>query len=194
MGHASSQFPQGPAARAGRTRWPFHLSRALSCLALGCLALTGLLATGAAPGAARADEPAILSLYAAGSDTPLHRYTLAELKALPAATIETDLPEALQIAGHHVWTGVPLDVILAALGGNAAEIRLDALNDYSITIPAADIATYHPILAYGRDGQDIAVRDKGPMIVIYPFDRYPELEQQTYLNRTIWQVDEIRAE
>jgi hypothetical protein len=142
----------------------------------------------------RAQEPVILTLYAAGSDTPLRQYTLSDLKALPVASIETDLPQALQIEGHHVWSGVPLEVIFAALGPHVDQISLDALNDYSVTIPAEDISTYRPILAYSRDGQDIAVRDKGPMIVIYPFDQHAELEQQTYLNRTIWQVSEIRAQ
>ncbi|WP_445679073.1 hypothetical protein [Radicibacter daui] len=145
------------------------------------------------PGSGTASERVVLKIYAAGTDTPTHSFTLSELKALPPTSLETDLPEALQIRGHHVWTGVPLGALTPLLGPGVSEIRLTALNDYSITIPVSDITTYQPILAYSRDGQDIAIRDKGPLIVIYPFGRYPELEQQIYLNRTIWQVGEIRA-
>lgn len=145
------------------------------------------------PGNSMAAERVVLKLYAAGADTPTRSFTLTELKALPAASIETDLPEALQIAGHHVWAGVPLGALIPLLGTGVHEIQLTALNDYSISIPVADIETYQPLLAYSRDEQDIAIRDKGPLIVIYPFGRYPELEQQVYLNRTIWQVGEIRA-
>jgi hypothetical protein len=146
------------------------------------------------PAMAPAAERTVLKLYTVGATTPTRSFTLAQLKMLPAATIETDLPESLQIRGHHVWTGVPLEAVAGLLGGDAVTLRLTALNDYSITIPLDDIRTYKPVLAYNRDGQDITIRDKGPLIVIYPFGRYPQLEQQVYLNRTIWQVGEIRAE
>lgn len=161
---------------------------ALRRLAASVLAILLLL-----PASASADERVVLKLYAADAVTPLRSLTLSDLKALPAASIETDLPEALQIEGHHVWTGVPLRVILSLLGPGISQIRLNALNDYSITIPVSDIESYNPLLAYSRDGQELAIRDKGPLIVIYPFGQYPELEQQVYLNRTIWQVGEIRA-
>jgi hypothetical protein len=145
------------------------------------------------PGTSPAAERIVLKLYAAGATTPTRSFTLSELKALPAASIETDLPEALQIQGHHLWAGVPLSTITPLLGEGVTAIHLGALNDYSITIPVSDIETYQPVLAYSRDGQDIAIRDKGPLIVIYPFGQYPQLEQQIYLNRTIWQVGEIRG-
>lgn len=37
----------------------------------------------------------------------------------------------------------------------------------------------------------LSVREKGPMMLIYPFDTYPELHAQQYLNRSIWQIHAI---
>ena len=35
----------------------------------------------------------------------------------------------------------------------------------------------------------MSVRDKGPLILIYPFDSHPSLRAQMHFNRSIWQVN-----
>ena len=44
---------------------------------------------------------------------------------------------------------------------------------------------------YQRNGVTLSVRERGPMMLIYPFDSHPELHTQQYLNRSIWQVRQI---
>jgi hypothetical protein len=37
------------------------------------------------------------------------------------------------------------------------------------------------------------VREKGPLFVMYPFDRVPELRNAVYYSRCIWQLREIEV-
>lgn len=120
----------------------------------------------------------------------------AQMLKLPQRRLRTSLPATLGIGGASEWEGVPLSAVLALLNlpRPPVTVTLRALNGYSVTIPLPDVQRYEPLLAYQRDGHEIAVRDKGPLILIYPFDRHPELNRQVYVNRTIWQVHEIVLE
>lgn len=116
---------------------------------------------------------------------------LQALERLPARDVTTTLPSALGLAGEHRWTGVPLRHLVEQLGGGErSRIVLTALNDYTVEIPWSDLLRYDPVLAYRRDGERMSIRDKGPLILIYPFGAaHPALQQgQDYVNRTIWQV------
>lgn len=115
---------------------------------------------------------------------------LQALERLPARDIVTTLPQALGIAGKSQWRGVSLRQLVERMGGNERhQIELTALNDYAVRIPWSDLVQYDPVLAYRRNHQPIGVRDKGPLILIYPFDEHPQLQKQDYVNRTIWQVN-----
>lgn len=121
-----------------------------------------------------------------------HTCDLKGLEKLPARTIATALPPALGLTGVHHWKGVPLRHLVEMLGGGEHSlIQLTALNDYSIRIPWSDLVRYDPIVAYSRNHQRMGIRDKGPLILIYPFDGNPQLQTQEYINRTIWQVNAI---
>lgn len=135
------------------------------------------------------DRPA-LDLYLL--DGQRHTFTLADLQRLPQSRIR--LKDAQGVA--HLWLGVSLADLLASVSGaekgNALHAR--ALNQYSIFIPRLDIERYQPLIAYRRDDQLMAIRDFGPLHLIYPFDDYPELRQQLFYNRAIWQLSEIHLE
>lgn len=114
------------------------------------------------------------------------------LERLSAREIVTTLPQALGMPGKSRWRGVSLRQLVESLGGNEShQIELTAMNDYSVRIPWSDLLEYDPLVAYRRDQQPIGIRDKGPLILIYPFDRHPRLQKQDYVNRTIWQVNVI---
>jgi len=134
----------------------------------------------------------VLRLQPAG-DVQAQACDLQALERLPARDITTALPPALGLAGEHRWTGVPLRHLVEQLGGGErSRIVLTALNDYAVEIPWSDLLRYNPVLAYRRDGQRMGIRDKGPLILIYPFDAHPALQQgQDYVNRTIWQVHAV---
>lgn len=117
---------------------------------------------------------------------------LTGLQALPQRELVTSLPPSLGQAGAHHWLGVSLRLLAERMGGGPGSVlQLAALNDYAVTVPWSDLVRYDPIVAYQRNGVALSVREKGPMMLIYPFDAYPELHAQQYLNRSIWQLHAI---
>lgn len=117
---------------------------------------------------------------------------LQSLTRLPAREIVTTLPAALGMPGQQRWLGVSLRLLAEQMGAEAGQsVQLVALNDYTVTVPWSDLVQFDPIVAYQRNGQPMRVRDKGPLVLIYPFGSHPSLDGQQYLNRTIWQIHAI---
>ncbi len=124
---------------------------------------------------------------------PAIRCDLPALERLPQKTLETRLPAPLGLEGRHRWSGVSLGYFAKALGADRqSQVHLVALNHYAVSVPMSDLERFDPVLAMRINGERISVREKGPLILIYPFDQYRELAAQDYLNRSIWQVNEIR--
>lgn len=117
---------------------------------------------------------------------------LPALTRLPTREIVTTLPEALGMPGKQRWQGVSLRLLAEQMGGDSGQVlQLVALNDYTVTVPWSDLVQYDPIVAYRRNGHTMRVRDKGPLVLIYPFGSHPALDNQQYTNRTIWQIHAI---
>ena len=116
------------------------------------------------------------------------QFDRAMLEALGLKTIETTTPWH---EGKVKFEGVPMDTLMKLVGASGERVSVVALNDYSTEIPMEDFAKFNVILALKRDGQYMAVRDKGPLFIIYPYDSDPELKSQTYYARSAWQVARI---
>lgn len=117
---------------------------------------------------------------------------IAALRALPQRELVTSLPTGLGPPGAHRWQGVSLRLLAERMGGTPGnDLRLTALNDYAVTVPWSDLERYDPIVAHQRNGMPLSVRDKGPLMLVYPFDAHPTLHTQRYLNRSIWHVQAI---
>ena len=65
--------------------------------------------------------------------------------------------------------------------------------DYSAEVPMEDIAKYNVILALKRDGEYMTPRDKGPLFIVYPYDSNPDLKNQKFYSRSVWQVAKIEV-
>jgi hypothetical protein len=123
---------------------------------------------------------------AASPDTA--EFTLAALAALPQHTISTTAPWH---DGERSYSGPLLRDVLAAANARATQARFVALNDYKIDIPLEDAQLFPVVLAIRLDGKPMLVRDKGPLFVMYPFDKHPELKQTKYYSRCVWQLRRI---
>lgn len=116
-----------------------------------------------------------------------------------------DLPMLEALAGHHgemetPWTegrtafdGPLLKAVLEAVGARGKVLRVVALNDYSAEIPVGDATDFETILATRMNGKPMSVRDKGPLFLIYPFDSHPELYNEKYFSRSVWQIKAIEV-
>ena len=126
----------------------------------------------------------------ANSDEGAALFDRALLEGIGAETVETT---TIWTDGLQRFTGVPLQALLEAVGAEGDVLRAMALNDYAIVIPASDAVEGGPIIAYARNGAPMAVRDKGPLWVIYPYDSAPEYQTEQVYARSIWQLVSIEV-
>ena len=159
------------------------------------LALTALAAFWSRPAQALDAPTGKVILTLTGSltqtnDNGTAAFDLALLQTLPQHSFSTRTPWYPQ---PRKFSGVLLRDLLAAVGGRADVVRAMALNDYRVDIPGDDLARHNVMLAYLLDDQPMAVRDKGPLVVIYPFDDKPELRTAVHYSRAIWQLRSLEV-
>lgn len=116
-------------------------------------------------------------------------FTLATLEALGIEDIVTRTawtgPEVLR------FSGVPLSRLLRACGASGTSLRIQALNDYAVTVPVEDADLNGALLATRQDGAPLRIRDRGPIWLIYPWSARPQLDAPVFRDRAIWQIRQI---
>ena len=115
-------------------------------------------------------------------------FDMAMLERLPQASFVARTPWYPQA---RKFTGPLLRDVVAAAGGHGSQLRAVALNDYRVNLPLADAQRYDLLLARLLDDKPMAVRDKGPLFIIYPFDQHAELRNPVYYSRCAWQLKAI---
>jgi len=162
------------------------------CAGLAILALGMFLVGNAAAQSPQASKPILTvsgKVKGSAGDSGL-QFDRAALEALGMVTIETNTP---WYNGPVKFEGVPLAKLMQSVGATGDRVAAVALNDYSIEIPIEDFAKYNVILALKRDGEYMPVRDKGPLFIVYPYDSNPELKNQKFYSRSVWQVARIEV-
>ena len=119
----------------------------------------------------------------AGADTL--DFDITMLARLPQHSFVTRTPWYAQ---PRKFTGVLLKDLLAAVGGSGHTLRATALNDYRVEIPAEDWLQHGAMLAYLLDDKPMPVREKGPLVIIYPFDDKREVRTAVHYSRAVWQL------
>ncbi len=164
-----------------------NLPRAVAFLAFS-LAAAGLSA--AEPLPAPQGEPLLtvtgaIAVTNVGDAAVFDREMLAALPqgGFTTSTIWTEGPAA--------YAGPTLRAVLDRVGATGATVRAVALNDYAVTIPVDEIETETPIIAATVDGAAMPVRERGPLWVLYPFDRGPEWRAEVIYSRSIWQLSRL---
>ena len=149
------------------------------------------------------------ALPAAALDTPAHpvvltlsgrvrmpnqgdaaHFDMPMLESMPQTSFTTATPWWAQ---PRKFTGPLLRDVLSAAGAQGTTLRARALNDYRVDIPFDDAQRHDMIVARLLDDKPMAVRDKGPLFIIYPFDAQPELRNAVYFSRSAWQLRAIEV-
>ena len=120
----------------------------------------------------------------------LAQFDMAMLQKLPQTSFTTRTP---WYAAARRFTGPLLRDVLAVAGAQGSWLKVMALNDYRVDVPWSDAQRHDLILARLIDGQPMAIRDKGPLFMIYPFDDQPELRSAVYYSRSAWQLKSIEV-
>ncbi len=118
------------------------------------------------------------------------RFDRAMLEELAQRTTTTLTP---WYENSRSFSGPLGQAVLEAVGARGETVRIVALNDYSSDVPAADFRNHPVILATHLDGQVLSIRDKGPLFLIYPFDEAPELFNEVYFGRSVWQIARLEV-
>jgi hypothetical protein len=112
----------------------------------------------------------------------------AMLEKLPQRSFSTKTPwypEARK------FTGVLLRDLLATVGARGKTIKAVALNDYRVDIPLDEAQRNDLMVAYLLDDKTMPVREKGPLVLIYPFDSQPHLRTAINYSRAAWQLKQL---
>lgn len=117
-------------------------------------------------------------------------FDLEMLESLPQRVTQTDTPWHENTT---TFTGPTMSDLLSVIGATGNTLRITALNNYTIEVPVQDYINYPVIIATRADGNVMTIRQKGPLFVIYPFAEMPELYNEVYFGRSIWQMSEIEV-
>ncbi len=167
------------------------LARFALVVALAAAALLGPSGDTAAQRIAEPSGRVILEVSGKIANTNAPNRTRFDLKALEGLGITKITTSTPWTEGKKVFEGVRIRDLLQAVGADGATITPVALNDYKLDIPREDFDKYPVILAYRMDGEELRVRDKGPLWIVYPRDDFPELDNRLIRSRWVWQVKEL---
>jgi hypothetical protein len=115
-------------------------------------------------------------------------FDMAMLEAATQHSLTTKTPWFKE---QRKFTGPLLRDVLAMVGAHGNTLRIGALNDYRIDVPADDARRFDVTLARLIDDRPIPVREKGPLFMIYPFDSDAALRNPLYYSRSVWQLNTI---
>lgn len=118
------------------------------------------------------------------------QFDRAMLESLGSVSFQTTTP---WYSGPVTFEGVPLAKVLEAVDAKGQTLVAVALNNYSAELPIEDATKYNVILALKRNGEYMSVRDKGPLFIVYPYDSDPELKNQKFYSRSVWQLSRIEV-
>lgn len=161
-------------------------------LALLLAASAALIATGAAA----LDKPkgdVVLTITGAVSDPNSGKDAAFDLDMLEALAGRSATMETPWTQGQIAFSGPFLRDVLKAAGARGSKLSVKALNDYAAEVPMEDADKLDTILASKMDGKRMSVRDKGPLMLVYPFDENKDLYNEKYFGRSVWQIKEIEV-
>lgn len=117
-----------------------------------------------------------------------YAFTMADLQIMDKVAFET---QTIWTDGIQSFEGVSLKALLAHTGILDGVVSAVAVNDYAVEIPVSELTDNAPIVAYSRNGEPMSIRDKGPLWVVYPYDRSKAFQTELVYSRSIWQLNRL---
>lgn len=152
-----------------------------------------LKAAAAATGSALASpvlgqsDPIVLEV--SGQVEATRTFTLSQLQALGVSRLATSTPWT---DGVPQFEGVLARDVIAKLGPiTSSHVTALALNDYRADLPISDFYDYDVLIAWSMNGVMLTRRDKGPLWIVYPRDAVPQLREERYEHRWVWQLSRL---
>jgi hypothetical protein len=115
-------------------------------------------------------------------------FDLALLQEMGQVSFETATPWTV---GVQEFKGISLRKLLDHVGAMPSLLEVIAVNEYRSEIPVSEAIEGGPILAWQQEGKLLSVREKGPLWLIYPYDREEKYRTDAVYARSVWQVVQI---
>jgi len=137
-----------------------------------------------------ADEPILLSIHGniEGAANKVIGLNLEKLTSLEATTIVTTAPWT---DGPMQYTGVRINKLLESVGAKSSQFEASAANDYRFKLTDIDFEKYPILIAYKKNGELLDIRNLGPLMIVFPFDDFPELLTERNKAASVWQLIKI---
>ncbi|MEP6874671.1 MAG: molybdopterin-dependent oxidoreductase [Burkholderiales bacterium] len=138
-----------------------------------------------------AKGPVLLSVTGAvanTNDAGVASFDMALLTTLPQHSFSTKTP---WYPKPRKFTGVLVRDLLDTVGAKGSTTRAVALNDYRADMPTDDLVKHGAMIAYLLDDEPMPVREKGPLVIIFPFSDRPELRTAVHYSRAVWQLKSL---
>tara|TARA_R110000787_G_scaffold33079_7_gene86911 strand:+ start:3826 stop:4311 length:486 start_codon:yes stop_codon:yes gene_type:complete len=110
------------------------------------------------------------------------------LLSLPQTHIDTSTQWT---KGFHRFSGPLLADLLSRYSAGPGDLRLAAINSYSVTVNRNLITQDAPIIANRMDGKPFSRRKKGPLWVIFPYDKSAKYQGELVFAASVWQLSQI---
>lgn len=158
------------------------------------IAMSLLLSVSGASALEKPTGDVILTITAAHLEHPnidgTAQFDLKMLEELSGRSGEMETPWT---QGRVKFSGPLLRAVLEAAGAHGSAMKVKAINDYTADVPIDDALDLDTILATRMNGEPMSVREKGPLFLIYPFDKDPGLYNEKYFSRSVWQIKAIEV-
>jgi hypothetical protein len=115
-------------------------------------------------------------------------FDLEMLKQIGMTSLVTSTPWT---EGTSRFEGVLARDLLSYVGARSDHITAISMNDYLVEIPIKDFTDHDVIFAIKRDGKYLGVRDMGPVLIVYPFDRDASLWTESVFTRCVLQLGAV---
>lgn len=115
-------------------------------------------------------------------------FDMAMLNALGRAELVTTCP---WFDGRIRFTGVRVDRVLDAVGAEGERVTVIGRGGEQAELPVTDLTRYGVMLAHSLNGVPVSTQYMGPLFVVYPFDRAPELKHDTVYSRSLYNAHRL---
>ena len=112
-------------------------------------------------------------------------------------TMLDELPQ-VEFATSTIWTegidvfsGPTLKILVDFSGGGSGDVIASALNDYKMTVPRSFIEDAAPIVATRINGKTFSVREKGPLWIVFPYDKSTHYQSEFTYALSVWQLSRL---
>lgn len=117
------------------------------------------------------------------------QFNMASLVEMDATSFTSSAPWTQKPVEY---TGVRINILLKHIGALSNRFEAIADNNYKFALTDIDFDKYPVIIAYKKNAEFFSARELGPLLIMFPFDDFPELVTEKNKASAVWQLIELQ--